>query len=207
MIGQSYALHAGEPRQALGEAGEQSGGPVGCESVACRIETRGEVGGVAQPAAPESHHQDEHHGGSHLVNHKKIAQTEAPVAAAPGSHARLQGGGQIRPRGRQRGQKPESGARQGGGQKSEERDPQIRSKVDFRLKQSGVAADPGQQVEEAISGSEARHSAARGQDQTFGQQLADHPEAAGADGKANGDLPGTGASPSQDQPGQVGAGQ
>jgi hypothetical protein len=142
-----------------------------------------------------------------VVNHKQIAQTEAPVAAAPGSHARLQCGGQIRTRGRQRGQKPESGAREGGGQKSEERDPQIRSKVDFRLKQSGVAADPGQQVEEAISGSQARHSAESSQHQTFGQQLADHPETAGADGKANGDLPGTGASPRQNQSGQVGAGQ
>jgi hypothetical protein len=82
---------------------------------------------------------------------------------------------------RKRGQKPESGAREGGDQKSEERDPQIRSIGDFQLKQSGVAAEPDQQVEEAISGSEARHSAESSQDQTFGQQLADHAEAAGAD--------------------------
>jgi hypothetical protein len=116
-----------------------------------------------------------------LTDHKQIAQTEAPVAAAPGSHARLQCGGQVRTRGRKRGKKPESGAREGGDQKSEEHDPQIRSIDDSRLKQSGVAAEPGEQVEEAIGGCEARDSADSGQDQTLGQQLADHPEAAGAD--------------------------
>jgi hypothetical protein len=120
---------------------------------------------------------------------------------------RLQCAGQIRTRSGERGHESKGRTRKSGDYESEERDPQIRGVNDFQLRQSGVGAEPRQQFDQAVGGGKARDASVARQNETFGQQLPDQSDVAGAYREPNGDLPTAGASPRQNQPSQVRAGK
>ena len=169
-----------------------------------RFEARSAGFGGDQAAHQQAGAEGQHKGKSHLGDHQDVAQRLPMPAAARQARAFFEHGHQVEfARGDDRGQAGNQARGQGNGT-GEEQDRDIERGFGEAGNVAGRKSD--QRAQGAIRQDDSGHSAHRGNDRAFGEQLPRQAQTACADGFAEGQFAGARGIAGEQETGNVGAG-